>query len=384
MCRISKHLSTLASRHQLGVVVWVLVSVVVACPSSHAQDQQSDDSGKPIAHEARKNTKEPIFRVSKTTNLDPANATAVTALATDPAAQPSTVNPVVIDPAAVMPLNPTNPDGASDSAVLENPAAIPNAMGATGTVDASTGTTVAAHPLDRALDTAKSALADMRANVFDYTAIMVKRERVGDQISDPELMQIKVRCPRQTETLNAPFSIYMKFLRPKPCAGREVIWVDGVNDSKICVHEGKGLMSLKTLNLDPTGWIAMKGNRYPIYEAGLENLIQKLIEKAERDRQAGPCEVIYRDNGEVLNRPCDVIEVIHAERRAPYDFHKAQVFIDKELGLPIRYAAYGWPSAPGEEPQLNEEYTYANIRLNVGYTDDDFSPSNSAYNYPPR
>ena len=126
----------------------------------------------------------------------------------------------------------------------------------------------------------------------------------------------------------------------------------------------------------------MKDNRYPIYDAGLENLILKLIEKAERDRAAGPCHVEYREGGEINKRSCQVIELQHDQRRAPYEFHKAQVFIDDETQLPIRYAAYDWPETPGAPGKLIEEYTYLNVKLNVGLTAKDFSADNPAYAYP--
>ena len=240
------------------------------------------------------------------------------------------------------------------------------------------------HQLDRAIDMAYKTLANMRSNVRDYTAIMVKREAIDGTVGEPEYMKLKVRCPRQTATGKTPFSVYMKFLRPKAFAGREVIWVDGVNQNRLCVHEGRGLMAMREFNLDPTGWVAMKGNRYPIYDAGIENLIVKLIEKAERDRAAGPCIATYREGAQINKRSCTLIELVHIDRKAPYEFHKAQVFIDDQLNLPVRYAAYDWPAGPGGAPQLMEEYTYVNVDLNVGLNDSDFDPSNPSYHYPNR
>ena len=57
------------------------------------------------------------------------------------------------------------------------------------------------------------------------------------------------------------------------------------------------------------------------------------------------------------------------------------MFIDKELNVPIRYAAYGWPEKKGGKPTLEEEYTYLNMKLNVGLTDADFNHENPKYNY---
>ncbi len=36
---------------------------------------------------------------------------------------------------------------------------------------------------------------------------------------------------------------------------------------------------------------------------------------------------------------------------------------------------------PGGQPQLLEEYTYLNVKLNVGLTDADFDDKNPEYNF---
>ena len=243
----------------------------------------------------------------------------------------------------------------------------------------------AAHPLDRALLFADSALASMRSNVTDYTARMAKRERIKGVLSKTSFMDLKIRCPRvDAQGQQVPFSIYMKFLQPRDASGREVLWVDGRDDGNLLAHQPGGIVGMRTFELSPTGMMAMQGQRYPIYEAGLENLIVKLIEKASRDKAAGMCEVTYRDGLKLKNRPCSLIELVHKEKRAPYEFYKAQVVIDDELNLPVRYTAYDWPKTPGAKPEILEQYTYINIKLNVGLTDKDFDPKNSAYTFPGR
>jgi len=89
----------------------------------------------------------------------------------------------------------------------------------------------------------------------------------------------------------------------------------------------------------------MRGNRYPITEIGIENLIVKLIERGERERKHPECVVEFRKNAKIDKRKCTVIEVIHPTRRAHFEFNLAQIFIDDELQVPIRYAAYDWPKA---------------------------------------
>ena len=243
------------------------------------------------------------------------------------------------------------------------------------------------HPLDQALEIAQTSLAEMQANIVDYTAILAKRESIKGVLGSPSYMNVKFRSGRQLDNgTSTPFSIYMKFLKPRASAGREVIWVDGQNKNNLLVHEPKGtpLVGNRTFSLAPTGFMAMKGQRYPVYKAGVENLIVNLIEKAERDRAAGPCICNYREGANINKRPCSCIELIHPDRRAPYEFHKALVYIDKELNLPVRYEAYDWPAVPGGKAPLIEEYTYYNVKVNVGLTDLDFDTTNPAYSFPRR
>ena len=237
-----------------------------------------------------------------------------------------------------------------------------------------------AHPLDRAIELANTGLENMRSHVNDYTAILVKRERVDNQLSDTSYMRLKIRNPRQRDIGQVPFSIYMKFIKPRGSAGREVIWVDGQNNNNLIAHETGALLRFKNFHLQPTGMLAMRGNRYPIYDAGIENLTLKLLEKAERDRAAGLCEVKYVEGAKIRDRACTLIEVKHKERKSPYEFHIAKVYIDDELKMPVRFASYDWP-LPGQTPKLMEEYTYIKLKLNVGLTDNDFNIANPAYNF---
>lgn len=322
-----------------------------------------------------KKTTEPVFRVPKEANLESekvqANPVDSLTLQTDDKDAPDVQR--VADT--------RNLPGAGTNVPKSIPAVLPSAETPPPTIPSKAVRTP--HPLDQAIDVAQVALDQMREEVNDYTAILAKREAINGVISAPSYMNIKVRCPRKlADGTTTPFSLYMKFIRPKDSAGREVIWIDGTNQNKLAVHEGSGLLRLRTIHLDPDGALAMRGQKYPIYDAGIENLIIKLIEKADRDRAAGPCKVTFREGAKINKRPCALIELVHDEERAPYEFHKAQVFIDEELNLPVRFAAYDWPASPGATPTLLEEYTYYNLKVNVGLTDLDFSRENPAYKFP--
>ncbi len=230
------------------------------------------------------------------------------------------------------------------------------------------------HPLDPVIAWAEDALK--RADTInDYTALLVKRERIGDKLQDYQYLELKIR--------NQPFSVYIKFLKPSGLAGREIIYVEGQHDGNLLAHDGSGLSEiLGTVSLAPDGLIAMHGQRYPITMIGIKNLATRLIEKAKHDRQTDdPCEIKWFQNAKVDGRPTLCVEVRHPQRRPEQTFAMARVYVDQKLGIPIRYEGYAWPEKSGDAPELIEEYTYSNIRTNVGLADRDFDPKNPAYRF---
>ncbi|MBM3999978.1 MAG: DUF1571 domain-containing protein [Planctomycetes bacterium] len=239
------------------------------------------------------------------------------------------------------------------------------------------------HPLDPALDMARQGLEKIQSGVRDYTCILVKRERVKGELGDHQFIFTKVRNRQVRDGRTAvPFSVYMYFLKPSEVKGREVIYVEGQNNNKLCAHEGgrRGNL-LPSVWLAPDSMLAMQGQLYPITDVGIENLIVKLIERGERERKFPEVEVGFKSQARVKDRTCTVLEIRHPQHRPDYEFYHAQVFIDDELRIPIRYAAYGWPENKDEEPPLIEEYTYMDLKINAGLTDSDFDTKNEKYNF---
>jgi hypothetical protein len=230
------------------------------------------------------------------------------------------------------------------------------------------------HPLDTAIETAQKILDHLHKDIKDYTCVIDKQTRHDGTLGEPQFMESKVR--------QQPFSVYLKFLAPADVRGREVIFVTGANNGNLLVRDGSGwTRSLGTLSLNPTGPIAMKDARYPITDIGLTHLTERLLEIARQDRRYGEVEVHYFSGAKVNDRTCTLIEVMHPIERRVFLFYKAQIYIDDQLNLPIRYTAYMWPKHPGEDPPLDEAYTYLNLKLNVGLTDADFDPHNPKYHF---
>jgi hypothetical protein len=237
------------------------------------------------------------------------------------------------------------------------------------------------HPLDFALTIANASVKHIQSKVRDYTATLKKRARVDGELGELQTMELKVRHRRtQDGKIIIPMGVYLRFLEPDSVKGREVVWVEGRNDGKLIAHE-PGLRNVANFYLDPTSYLAMRGQRYPITDIGVENLTLKLIEAATRDRKYGECEVRLQENVKVGDQLCDMIEVTHPIRREHFDFCRARVYFSRELNMPVRYASWSWPTKSADEPVLEEEYTYLNVRVNVGLEDRDFDVDNPDYRF---
>ena len=239
------------------------------------------------------------------------------------------------------------------------------------------------HPIEPALRYARNGLKYIQGNIRDYECTLVKQERVKGKLLPQEFIFVRIRNRKVVDgKLVIPFGIYMYFVKPSSAKGREVLWVEGKNKGKLIGHEGSGAAALiGPLWLNPTGALAMRGNRYPIFDAGIENLVNKLIERGERERKYPDTQVTFRKDAKINKRPCTVIEVAHPVQRPQHDFYKARIFIDDRMNIPVRYAAYNWPKRGSLKLRLEEAYTYLKVKLNVGFKDIVFDHRNKNYRF---
>jgi len=242
----------------------------------------------------------------------------------------------------------------------------------------------ATHPLDPAIEVARQGLVHIHKEVKDYSCTIIKRERIKGVLGDFEYMSAKIRNRQLGDDgkVVTPLSVYLNFLKPDDIKGREVVWMEGRNNGKLKAHEGKGILGkLPSAWLDPNGAMAMRNQLYPISEIGIENLVAKLIERGERDKKHDEVEVEFIQGAKINGRVCTLLQVKHPVKREYFDFYLAQIFIDDELKVPVRYAAYSWPDKEGGQPLVLEEYTYVNMKVNIGLTDADFNPDNPNYRF---
>lgn len=226
-------------------------------------------------------------------------------------------------------------------------------------------------PIARAIRVIKECQARYQT-ISDYVCTFTKRERIDGRLRPKHVMAMKVRT--------RPRSVYLKFRHPS--AGREALYIDGQNDGKVVAHDvGIKRLLAGTLNLDPKGGLAMEDCRHPITQAGIGPLLNTLEERWSCELDPSESQVAFDEVKLAGSRPGLLIETTHPRKSPSFMFHQVRLFIDRDLGLPVRFEAYDWPSSPQATPELVEEYTYSDLKLNVGLRDIDFDASNAEYDF---
>jgi len=78
------------------------------------------------------------------------------------------------------------------------------------------------HPLQPALRMAEKCLAHIDQDIADYSAVLLKQERIQGQLGEEQAAFVKIR--------HKPFSVYMFFLKTNK--GREVLYNEGPDGTK--------------------------------------------------------------------------------------------------------------------------------------------------------
>jgi hypothetical protein len=176
-----------------------------------------------------------------------------------------------------------------------------------------------------------------------------------------------------------PFSVYLRYLAPYE--GREVIYVEGQNKGQLLAHDVGVKALVGTVSLLPTSRRAMDESRYPITKIGMQALLDLTIEQWESELAHDEIDVKYFPNAKIGEVECKVIQTSHSEPRKHFRFHMTRLYIDRSTNLPVRIEQFGWPAKDGDNPPIIEEYTYLNLKANVGLKDIDFDTRNPSYGY---
>lgn len=226
------------------------------------------------------------------------------------------------------------------------------------------------HPLIPAIQMARQSY-EVVQQLKDYEATVVKRELINGRLIS-QRMRMKMK--------ENPFSIYLFYEEPHP--GRQVLFVMGQNDNQLLVREAAGVASLVgTVPLAVDSPQVMAENRHVITDMGMRRLLELLITQWDLESKYGECDVKFYPGAKMGNAECEVIESSHPRPRKQFPYHMTRVFFEKKSRLPIRIENYGFPMQPNQPAPLVEEYTYINVRTNIGLTPADFDRRNPNYSF---
>ena len=201
--------------------------------------------------------------------------------------------------------------------------------------------------------------------IKDYTAVFRKQEIVNGILLPPENIALKFR---------KSFSVYMRWLEG-PHKGREVLYVRGKNKGKLIGHEG-GFFGFITLSLNPKGRQAMKGNRFPITEAGLGKVITRVFKDVKKGKREGVLKLSHKESVEVYGRKCRMVTIrLPNEPQRGFSASKINLWIDLKHGLPIKSEFFDW------DLKKVGSYGYKDLMLNIGLTENDFDRDNKSYGF---
>lgn len=210
-----------------------------------------------------------------------------------------------------------------------------------------------------------SVAEEVLAGTESYTTIFHKQERLKGIFLEKETIYLKFK---------KPFNVYMKWIAA-PNRGRELLYVDGWNKNRLKAHEG-GILGIVTLNLDPRGAFAMKNNRHPVTDTGLEHLVRIIAENVRRGVQSGSIQFIDHGSETVYGSRTRKFEgILPKDRRKGYYCYRAVINVDIKKKVPVKIMIYNW------DDNLIENYGYEDLRLDAGLTDSDFTPDNPEYKY---
>ncbi|MDO4571213.1 MAG: DUF1571 domain-containing protein [Planctomycetia bacterium] len=218
---------------------------------------------------------------------------------------------------------------------------------------------------------AQRRLQELPGEIRDYTCILYKWDETNVASGETDVLLMRIR--------EEPFSVYARFLHPHRVEGREWILWENHYDGKMVVNSGPKMFN-RTLMIELDSPAIRNSATRSIRDLGFESLLEELVRISNDESSFSEAIVRYYNDAKVGERSCYALEVSFERATPTIDFHKIEIFIDKQYEIPTRLVIYDW-SKFGEAPKVRESYTYIITGINNGATDFDFCFLNPAYNF---
>jgi outer membrane lipoprotein-sorting protein len=232
------------------------------------------------------------------------------------------------------------------------------------------GSALAIEPSEQAFLDAIGQMSAAVSKVTDTTYVFHQREWAQGKQQPAVTMEVKYRLPGD---------VYMKWVGEKS-TGRELVYRGaGWNDGQMRVNPGPWI---PTMNLDPMGTLALRGQRHNIHNLGFHYSVKLFAVDSERIL-ANPeaYAVTVEDEGvlQVYGESARCLSAVLPKAKEPAFYaSKIRFCLNERTKLPAQIQA--WDQEDGAL-RLVEEYGFEQIKTNVGLQDSDFDPENSSYTF---
>jgi hypothetical protein len=200
-----------------------------------------------------------------------------------------------------------------------------------------------------------------------WSFVMERTERVGGALQPSQTMVV---------LYEKPFSVYARWTGEVD-RGQELLIRRGWNNEQLRVNP-PGIVP--TLDLDPRGAVAMRGNRHSIHDVGFTFLVGRIAsDHAIAKRHPDKVSVVDLGARTIGGRSarCYRAKLPKGEVAGLYAL-QAEICVDDRLGLPTEVIVW---DRVGEALVEVERYRFTEIKVNPSFPADAFDPANPAYGF---
>jgi len=187
----------------------------------------------------------------------------------------------------------------------------------------------------------------------DYRCRFVKLERIEGALRKETIRYFYKRSTSCGDTTGK--MIRMEWVTPHE--GQVAVYRNG----RMWAKRG-GLLGWLTLELDPHSDLAKGGSRHAIDESDLPDVIRRMRKNMACVK--GVLSVLHVE--QKGNRRIYEVEFLSQDGSGKGYSYRAKLWVDSELGLPIRTEYYDW------EDRLFERFLYEDLEVNVGIGEERF------------
>jgi len=201
-----------------------------------------------------------------------------------------------------------------------------------------------------------------------YTAILERQEEVDDQLRPVDRIEFKTR--------REPFSVYMRWADSE----QEALYVHGENDNRLIVRPTKGLAAIRRVwRLDPDCRMAKQTCRYPITDAGIENLVSRIQSFYDEHKNVAILADCKMQQTTFTDKDVIVFDIKFRDEATVPRYSASRFCFDEQTKLLIAVDNYGW--SKDSKPRLIEHYFYDQIEVLAEPNEDVFVEENPAYRF---